>query len=203
MVANNGNEAETSDQPWALTRPSVQAKWMKSTNLNTIMDPLNGEKFITFSEVDEIGIKWVAVKYYDAYRPLLANTQIFVSAYQITIGDEDIVAFVRRLFSNYTMAGRMPSYRVSHSQFCAKEFHMYPRREKGRVSCIPISVYLFLTCGFLDDTRDKNPEYVVTADDVHKLIAVEYIPMDEQGRQGEIVRLFANKHNKIRCGIVD
>lgn len=28
-----------------------------------------------------------------------------------------------------------------------------------------------------------NPEYVVTADDVDKLIAVECIPMDDQGRQ--------------------
>ncbi|PWA52252.1 hypothetical protein CTI12_AA411150 [Artemisia annua] len=72
-------------------------------------------------------------------------------------------------------------------------------QQKGRVSSSPISVYLFLTCGFLDDTRATNPEYVVTADDIHKLIAVEYIPMDEQSRQGEIVRLFANKHNKIRC----
>ncbi|KAK8593912.1 hypothetical protein V6N13_042537 [Hibiscus sabdariffa] len=44
-----------------------------------------------------------------------------------------------------------------------------------------------------------NPEYVVTADDVDKLIAVECIPMDDQGRQGEIVRLFANDQNKIRC----
>ncbi|XP_022867035.1 uncharacterized protein LOC111386757 isoform X7 [Olea europaea var. sylvestris] len=44
-----------------------------------------------------------------------------------------------------------------------------------------------------------NPEYVVTADDVDKLIAVECIPMDEQGRQGYIVRIFANDHNKITC----
>lgn len=44
-----------------------------------------------------------------------------------------------------------------------------------------------------------NPDYVVTADDVDKLIAVECIPMDEQGRQGELVRIFANDHNKITC----
>ncbi|XP_031255725.1 uncharacterized protein LOC116113702 isoform X2 [Pistacia vera] len=46
-----------------------------------------------------------------------------------------------------------------------------------------------------------NPEYVVTADDVDKLIAVECIPMDDQGRQGEIVRLFANDQNKITCDL--
>ena len=28
-----------------------------------------------------------------------------------------------------------------------------------------------------------NPEYVVTADDVDKIIAVECIPMDDQGHQ--------------------
>ncbi|XP_010549743.1 PREDICTED: uncharacterized protein LOC104820824 isoform X2 [Tarenaya hassleriana] len=44
-----------------------------------------------------------------------------------------------------------------------------------------------------------NPEYVVTADDVDKLIAVECIPMDDQGRQGDLVRHFANDHSKIRC----
>ncbi|KNA11795.1 hypothetical protein SOVF_131860 isoform A [Spinacia oleracea] len=44
-----------------------------------------------------------------------------------------------------------------------------------------------------------NPEYVVTADDVDKSIAVECIPMDENGRQGELVRRFANDQNKITC----
>ncbi|OIW17640.1 hypothetical protein TanjilG_28990 [Lupinus angustifolius] len=44
-----------------------------------------------------------------------------------------------------------------------------------------------------------NPEYIVTADDVDKLIAVECIPMDDKGRQGELVRLFANGQNKITC----
>ncbi|XP_052113162.1 uncharacterized protein LOC107472825 [Arachis duranensis] len=45
-----------------------------------------------------------------------------------------------------------------------------------------------------------NPEYIVTADDVDKLIAVECIPMDDRGRQGELVKLFANDQSKIRCG---
>ncbi|ONI21941.1 hypothetical protein PRUPE_2G098900 [Prunus persica] len=55
-----------------------------------------------------------------------------------------------------------------------------------------------------DGTREfiegaTNPEYIVTADDVDKIIAVDCIPMDDQGRQGELVRLFANDQNKIRC----
>ncbi|KAI7740096.1 hypothetical protein M8C21_026373 [Ambrosia artemisiifolia] len=55
-----------------------------------------------------------------------------------------------------------------------------------------------------DGTREyidgaTNPEYVVTADDVGQLIAVECIPMDDRGRQGEILRLFANSQKKITC----
>ncbi|KAK9120589.1 hypothetical protein Syun_018206 [Stephania yunnanensis] len=44
-----------------------------------------------------------------------------------------------------------------------------------------------------------NPDYVVTADDVDKLIAVECIPMNDNGHQGELVRLFANDQKKISC----
>ncbi|XP_058225062.1 receptor-like protein kinase FERONIA isoform X2 [Rhododendron vialii] len=44
-----------------------------------------------------------------------------------------------------------------------------------------------------------DSEYVVTADDVDKHIAVECIPMDDRGRQGKLVRLFANGQNKITC----
>ncbi|KAF9626007.1 hypothetical protein IFM89_030672 [Coptis chinensis] len=44
-----------------------------------------------------------------------------------------------------------------------------------------------------------NPDYVVTADDVDKLIAVECRPMDDNGHQGELVRLFANDQRKIAC----
>ncbi|XP_022948179.1 uncharacterized protein LOC111451815 isoform X2 [Cucurbita moschata] len=44
-----------------------------------------------------------------------------------------------------------------------------------------------------------NPEYVVAADDVDKLIAVECIPMDDKGHQGELVKLFANDQKKIKC----
>ena len=43
--------------------------------------------------------------------------------------------------------------------------------------CSPIRIYLFLTRDILDDTGATNPEYVVTADDVDKVIAVECIPL--------------------------
>ncbi|KAL5547212.1 hypothetical protein UlMin_006899 [Ulmus minor] len=44
-----------------------------------------------------------------------------------------------------------------------------------------------------------NSEYIVTADDVDKIIAVECLAMDDQGRQGDMVMLFANDGNKIKC----
>ncbi|KAJ6830613.1 uncharacterized protein M6B38_353115 [Iris pallida] len=43
------------------------------------------------------------------------------------------------------------------------------------------------------------PDYVVTADDVDTFLAVDCIPMDDNGHQGELVSLFANNQNKITC----
>ncbi|XP_038725447.1 uncharacterized protein LOC120016648 isoform X2 [Tripterygium wilfordii] len=69
------------------------------------------------------------------------------------------------------------------------------------------SLCMFQWIRHLDDgTRQyiegaTNPEYIVTADDVDKLLAVECIPMDDQGRQGELVKLFANDQNKIKCDL--
>ncbi|KAJ4721442.1 Protein kinase-like domain, Concanavalin A-like lectin/glucanase domain protein [Melia azedarach] len=42
-------------------------------------------------------------------------------------------------------------------------------------------------------------DYVVTVDDVDKLIALECIPVDDQGHQGQLVRVFANGNSKIEC----
>ncbi|EPS73084.1 hypothetical protein M569_01668, partial [Genlisea aurea] len=53
------------------------------------------------------------------------------------------------------------------------------------------------TTEFIDGAT--YPTYVVTADDVDKLIAVECIPMDEHGRHGNLVRMFANDNKKITC----
>ncbi|KAH7687399.1 hypothetical protein IHE45_04G163900 [Dioscorea alata] len=43
------------------------------------------------------------------------------------------------------------------------------------------------------------PDYVVTADDVGTLLSVDCIPMDESGRQGDLVSLFANNQLEITC----
>lgn len=43
--------------------------------------------------------------------------------------------------------------------------------------------YILLIYIVFSDSGATNPEYIVTADDVDKLIAVECIPMDEIGHQ--------------------
>jgi hypothetical protein len=42
---------------------------------------------------------------------------------------------------------------------------------------------LFIYLFSVSNSGATNPEYVVTADDVDKLIAVECIPMDDKGHQ--------------------
>ncbi|KAJ4721447.1 Protein kinase-like domain, Concanavalin A-like lectin/glucanase domain protein [Melia azedarach] len=44
-----------------------------------------------------------------------------------------------------------------------------------------------------------TPEYVVTADDIDTVIVLECLPIDDQGRKGELVKAFANEHSKIKC----
>ncbi|XP_074311653.1 uncharacterized protein LOC141647399 isoform X2 [Silene latifolia] len=45
----------------------------------------------------------------------------------------------------------------------------------------------------------KQPIYLVTADDVETYLAIEVQPLDDRKRKGELVRVFANEHNKIVC----
>ncbi|XP_058222053.1 uncharacterized protein LOC131332044 isoform X2 [Rhododendron vialii] len=44
-----------------------------------------------------------------------------------------------------------------------------------------------------------QPKYLVTADDIDKVLAIEVQPLDDRKRKGEIVRVFANGHGKITC----
>ena len=60
-----------------------------------------------------------------------------------------------------------------------------------KMNCIFDFLIVLLFKGYLTDISfmiifdlgATNPEYIVTADDVDKLIAVECIPMDDQGHQ--------------------
>ncbi|XWS44618.1 hypothetical protein CRYUN_Cryun15aG0063400 [Craigia yunnanensis] len=45
----------------------------------------------------------------------------------------------------------------------------------------------------------KQPNYLVTADDVDTYLAIEVQPLDNRKRKGELVNVFANEHNKITC----
>ncbi|XP_044500442.1 uncharacterized protein LOC123221628 isoform X2 [Mangifera indica] len=45
----------------------------------------------------------------------------------------------------------------------------------------------------------KQPNYLVTADDVDTYLAIEVQPLDERKRKGELVKVFANEHSKITC----
>ncbi|CAI9277336.1 unnamed protein product [Lactuca saligna] len=45
----------------------------------------------------------------------------------------------------------------------------------------------------------KQPNYLVTADDVDTCLAIEVQPMDNRKRKGELVKVFANEHRKIVC----
>ncbi|XVF14715.1 hypothetical protein REPUB_Repub09cG0085500 [Reevesia pubescens] len=45
----------------------------------------------------------------------------------------------------------------------------------------------------------KQPNYLVTADDVDTYLAIEVQPLDNRKRKGELVKVFANEHRKISC----
>ncbi|XP_059665546.1 uncharacterized protein LOC132311579 isoform X2 [Cornus florida] len=45
----------------------------------------------------------------------------------------------------------------------------------------------------------KQPNYLVTADDVNTLLAIEVQPLDNRKRKGELVKVFTNEHRKITC----
>lgn len=45
----------------------------------------------------------------------------------------------------------------------------------------------------------KQPNYLVTADDVETYLAIEVQPLDDRKRKGELVKVFANDHRKITC----
>ncbi|KAG6392214.1 hypothetical protein SASPL_146425 [Salvia splendens] len=45
----------------------------------------------------------------------------------------------------------------------------------------------------------KQPNYLITADDVDTRLAIEVQPLDDRKRKGELVKVFANEHRKITC----
>ncbi|XP_047057688.1 uncharacterized protein LOC124664148 [Lolium rigidum] len=46
----------------------------------------------------------------------------------------------------------------------------------------------------------RQPNYLVTADDVDTLLVIEVQPLDDRKRKGEVVKVYANDQSKITCG---
>ncbi|KAM7486305.1 hypothetical protein LguiA_002314 [Lonicera macranthoides] len=73
----------------------------------------------------------------------------------------------------------------------------YPIRET--------SLCIFQWLRYLQDNRKKyiegatNPEYIVTADDVDTIIAIECVAMYHKGRLGKTFRVMANNGKRIKC----
>ncbi|TVU22275.1 hypothetical protein EJB05_31959 [Eragrostis curvula] len=45
----------------------------------------------------------------------------------------------------------------------------------------------------------RQPSYVVTADDVDTLLAIEVQPLDDRKRKGDFIKVYANEQRKITC----
>lgn len=45
----------------------------------------------------------------------------------------------------------------------------------------------------------RQPSYVVTADDVDTLLAIEVQPLDDRKRKGDFIKVYANEQRKISC----
>ncbi|CAH8271995.1 unnamed protein product [Arabidopsis lyrata] len=53
------------------------------------------------------------------------------------------------------------------------------------------------TVNYIDGA--KQPNYLITADDVGLYLAIEVHPLDDRNRKGELVKVFANDNRKIAC----
>lgn len=152
-----------------------------------------------------------------AYMPNLPETREVVGSFPYGSIDKDVVnSRAREMTDGNFFSSPIPTTNEEITSF----FEEGPGIENFQIIGDAIPGNKLLGCGYpvrgtslcmfqwvrhlQDGTRQyiegaTNPEYIVTADDVDKIIAVECIPMDDQGRQGDIVRLFANDQSKIKC----
>ncbi|KAK1612859.1 hypothetical protein QYE76_036532 [Lolium multiflorum] len=148
--------------------------------------------------------------------------------YHGTTFNQDIVATTQ---SNYFKQNPGPREERldDDSQFYRNDKQEYsvtgdslPGIEGFRIVGDPKPGFTIRACGFLtngtthcnfqwvrcleDGTRQPiegatMDNYVVTADDVDSLLGVDCTPMDDYGRQGDLVMKFANSKNDITCDI--
>ncbi|KAF5181335.1 Delta-1-pyrroline-5-carboxylate dehydrogenase 12a1 protein [Thalictrum thalictroides] len=80
-------KAISGSQP-AEVQKLVQGTWKGSSNLNTIVDPLNGEPFIKVGEVDETGVQDPQLKLYSSHQYLNSHASAAISRPAWTFGQE-------------------------------------------------------------------------------------------------------------------
>ncbi|KAJ4717409.1 Tripartite motif-containing 29 [Melia azedarach] len=89
--------------------------------------------------------------------------------------------------------------RISGEAFPGRELHACGYSINGTTNCI----FEWVRCledgsvSYIDEA--KQPNYLVTADDVDTYLAIEVWPLDGRSRKGELVKVFANEHRKIAC----
>ncbi|XP_039042480.1 uncharacterized protein LOC120181422 [Hibiscus syriacus] len=76
----------------------------------------------------------------------------------------------------------------------------YPGRELQALMCLRWQWVRHMEDGSVNYINGaKQPNYLVTADDVDTYLAIEVQPLDNRNRKGELVKVFANEHKKIAC----
>uniref|UniRef100_A0A452XW43 AIR9-like A9 domain-containing protein n=1 Tax=Aegilops tauschii subsp. strangulata TaxID=200361 RepID=A0A452XW43_AEGTS len=90
--------------------------------------------------------------------------------------------------------------RITGEAFPGRELQVSGYSINGTTSCN------FEWVRYLEDGLQKfiegarQPTYLVTADDVDTILAVEVQPLDNRERKGGIVKVYANEERKIPCG---
>ncbi|KAL7607999.1 hypothetical protein Lser_V15G13478 [Lactuca serriola] len=108
------------------------------------------------------------------------------SSYSEAADDDPLPAVESLQISGEAFPGRelqASGYSVNGTTSC--NFEWVRHMEDGSVSYIEVGA--------------KQPNYLVTADDVDTYLAIEVQPMDNRKRKGELVKVFANEHRKIVC----
>ncbi|CAI0405303.1 unnamed protein product [Linum tenue] len=90
---------------------------------------------------------------------------------------------------------------ISGDAFPGRELHACGYSTNGTTSCNFKWVRHFEdgSVDYIDGA--KQPNYLVTADDVDTYLVIEVQPLDDRRRKGELVRVFANENKKITCDV--
>ncbi|XP_024974153.1 uncharacterized protein LOC112512429 isoform X1 [Cynara cardunculus var. scolymus] len=147
----------------------------------------------------------------NSYSPYLTPVLEEPSSSFSEAADDDPLPVVEALqISGEAFPGRelqASGYSLNGTTSC--NFEWVRHMEDGSVSYIegipPYALMSFFLSFFIHfgerncQAGAKQPNYLVTADDVDTCLAIEVQPMDNRKRKGELVTVFANEHRKIVC----